>query len=68
MWEGFIAFDQACIRNNGKPPVRNDSQIFDNLVNALPEVDYVFGKFRTRIDFDDVDLEDELRVPNGDRV
>ncbi|MGO9681082.1 MAG: DEAD/DEAH box helicase [Beijerinckiaceae bacterium] len=68
MWEGFIAFDQACIRNNGKPPVRNDSQVFDSLVNALPEVDYVFGKFRTRIDFDDVDLEDELRVPNGDRV
>ena len=65
MWNGFMAFDQTCIRNNGKPPIRIDAEIFDKLVNALPDVDYVFGQFRTRIDFDDVDLEDELRFPKS---
>jgi hypothetical protein len=65
MWDGFLAFDDACIKLGGKPPLRNDLKIFDELVRALPDVDYVAGRFRTRIDIDDVDLEKELRIPKS---
>jgi hypothetical protein len=65
MWGGFIAFDEACIRNGGKPPVRNDAAVFHDLVKALPEVDYVSGKFRTRVELNQIDLEEELRIPKS---
>jgi hypothetical protein len=65
MWNGFLGFDTACVRNNGKPPLRNDAKIFDDLVQALPDMDYVAGRFRTRIEIDDIDLEKELRIPKS---
>lgn len=64
MWDRFLAFDDACVRNGGRPPLRNDARILENLVEALPEVDYVSGKFRTRLEFTG-DLADDLRVPRS---
>lgn len=64
MWEGFRLFDQICVENGGKPPLRADESVLANLVAALPTVDYVDGRFRTRVDMDD-DLGDDLRVPRS---
>jgi hypothetical protein len=35
------------------------------LIAALPDVDYISGKFRSRLEIDEVDLEDELRIPKS---
>ena len=65
MWSRFLGFDRACVDNNGKPPIRNDRGVLDQLIAALPDVDYVSGKFRSRLDIDDASLEDELRIPKS---
>ena len=64
MWNRFLRFDQTCVANGG-PPIRNDATLLDELISALPDVDYVSGKFRARLDIDQVNLEDELRVPKS---
>lgn len=64
MWGRFLAFDEACVRNGGRPPLRNDQQVFKGLVEALPEVDYISGKFRTRLELNE-DVSDDLRVPRS---
>jgi superfamily II DNA or RNA helicase len=65
MWGRFLSFDRACVDNGGKPPIRNDRGVLDELIAALPSVDYILGKFRSRLDIDDVDLEDELLLPKS---
>jgi Type III restriction enzyme, res subunit len=65
MWNRFVTFDRACVSNGGKPPVRNDASVLENLLKALPDVDYVAGKFRSRLDPDSLDFKDELRVPKS---
>ncbi|AND92937.1 RNA helicase [Bradyrhizobium diazoefficiens USDA 110] len=64
-WESFIAYDKACVANGGKPPLRNGDDVLRGLVAALPQMDYVSGKFRTRIDLDDADLSEDLRFPQS---
>ncbi|KAH2819569.1 hypothetical protein KXV85_003511 [Aspergillus fumigatus] len=64
-WGSFLAYDKACVANGGKPPLRNGDDVLRGLVAALPQMDYVSGKFRTRIDLDDADLSDDLRFPQA---
>jgi superfamily II DNA or RNA helicase len=68
MWDRFLKFDRVCVDNGGKPPIRNDASVLESLVAALPSVDYVSGKFRTRIEIDEVNLEEELRIPQSATV
>ncbi|MDQ2081515.1 DEAD/DEAH box helicase family protein [Xanthobacteraceae bacterium Astr-EGSB] len=65
MWNRFLCFDRACVANNGKPPIRNDAGVLEGLIAALPRMDYISGKFRARLDIQDVDLEEELRIPKS---
>lgn len=62
MWNRFLAFDDACVRNGDRPPLRNDASVLADLVGALPEVDYISGKFRTRLNIHS-DLSNDIRVP-----
>lgn len=62
MWRRFLAYDQACIDNNGRPPLR-DRAFVDRILAALPELDYIEGQFRRRADFEDPAIAAELRVP-----
>jgi hypothetical protein len=64
-WKSFLNYDQACVDNGGKPPFRNGEQVLKNLVEALPVMDYVEGKFRNRIDLDEEDLSIDLRFPKA---
>lgn len=57
MWNAYLAFDAAC-QSAGKPPVRNSKEIVRKLLEALPSNDYVGGRFRTRVDFDEIQPED----------
>jgi hypothetical protein len=64
-WLSFLEYDQACVANGGKPPLRNGNEVLRGLVNALPQMDYVSGRFRTRIDLDNADLSKDLRFPKA---
>ena len=64
MWDDFITFDQICIDNGGKPPLRADDSVLQKLIEALPAVDYVDGRFRARAEFG-ADLTEEILVPRS---
>ncbi|WP_417683971.1 DEAD/DEAH box helicase [Roseibium sp.] len=64
-WNSFLTYDAASKANGNKPFVRNDATILENLIAALPTLDYVMGRFRERPDLDDPDLHDELRFPSA---
>lgn len=64
-WQRFLNFDRACVANGGKPPIRNSSKVLQELVKALPEMDYVGGKFRERINLENIDYADDLLVPQS---
>ncbi|MAM40393.1 MAG: RNA helicase [Erythrobacter sp.] len=64
MWGGFLSFDRICMENGGKPPLHAGKEVLEKLVEALPAVDYVDGRFRTRVELDG-DFTDELRVPRS---
>jgi superfamily II DNA or RNA helicase len=64
-WSSFLAFDAASKANGNKPIVRNDATILENLIAALPTLDYVMGRFRERPDLDDPALHDDLRFPSA---
>jgi hypothetical protein len=64
MWSRFRKYDDACIANGGRPPIRNDEGILEKLIEALPSVDYIDGRFRERADLGG-DLEEDLRVPRS---
>jgi superfamily II DNA or RNA helicase len=64
-WNSFISFDKASKENGNKPFVRNDATVLENLIAALPTLDYVMGRFRERPDLDDPDLHDDLRFPSA---
>jgi superfamily II DNA or RNA helicase len=63
MWSRFIAFDRACVENGNRPILRNDEGIFQSLLGAMPEMDYVNGRFRQRVNIGEIELETELRLP-----
>jgi hypothetical protein len=65
IWGSFIDYDRACVASGGKPPIRNDEKVLRNLVDALPKMDYVAGRFRERIDLESADLKDDLRFPRS---
>ena len=62
-WRSFLDYDKASHCRRGEPPLRNGDEVLRSLVSALPQMDYVSGKFRTRIDLDDADLSEDLRFP-----
>lgn len=64
-WSSFLKYDIACRDNGGKPFIRNDGKVLEDLVKALPELDYVAGKFRSRIDLDSADIHNDLRFPSA---
>lgn len=64
-WRSFLAFDAASKANGNKPLVRNDATILENLIAALPNLDYVMGRFRERPDLGDPGLHDDLRFPSA---
>ena len=61
MWDRFLAYDQACVDNGGRPPLQD--QEFVNRLEALPDLDYVEGRFRRRADTTDDAIQAEIRVP-----
>lgn len=65
MWRRFLSYDAQCVRAGGKPPLRNDRKIFEDLVGALPDMDYVGGKFRARMDLDVPEIDQEIRIPKS---
>lgn len=65
MWNNFQKFDDACVANGGKPAIRSSRKVLSDLVAALPSLDYVSGRFRTRLDLDDADLERDLSFPKS---
>ncbi len=67
MWDGFLKFDRECVAQGGRPPLRNDQAILHALINDLPGVDYVEGRFRARLNLNG-DLADDLRVPYSTTV
>lgn len=64
-WNTFLTFDAASKANGNKPFVRNDATILENLIAALPTLDYVMGRFRERPDLDDPGLHEDLRFPSA---
>ena len=64
-WQSFLSFDKACENNGGVPFVRNDQKVLEDLVKALPEQDYIAGKFRSRIDLDGLEIHDDLQFPRS---
>lgn len=64
-WQSFLQYDRACVANGGKPPLRNGADLLRSLVSVLPELDYIEGSFRTRIDLDDDDISEDLRFPSA---
>jgi hypothetical protein len=58
MWEAYKSFDEACLGNDRKPPLRNDVEVVKKLVDAFPESDYIGGRFRQRVDLATVSGED----------
>ena len=65
MWDNFLAFDDACVANGGKPAIRSSRKVLSDLVAALPSLDYISGKFRTRLNLDDAELDRDLRFPKS---
>lgn len=65
MWSRFLSYDRACLENGGKPPIRNDFRVLEGIVSALPEIDYIGGQFRQKIDLKASDFSDELVVPKS---
>ncbi|WP_238114103.1 DEAD/DEAH box helicase [Yoonia sp. I 8.24] len=64
-WNSFLSFDKASMANDNKPFVRNDAAVLENLIAALPTLDYVMGRFRERPELDDPGLHDDLRFPSA---
>ncbi|MBN9546994.1 MAG: DEAD/DEAH box helicase family protein [Alphaproteobacteria bacterium] len=64
-WNSFLEFDSACVANGGKPPLRKGEEVLRQLVTALPNIDYVQGVFRHRIDLEDADLSSDLLFPKA---
>lgn len=64
-WKSFLQYDKACVDNGGKPPLRKGEEVLQKLVAALPEMDYIEGKFRKRINLDEEDLSGDLRFPRA---
>ncbi|WP_200939224.1 MULTISPECIES: DEAD/DEAH box helicase [unclassified Caulobacter] len=62
MWNRFLAYDQACVANGGRPPLR-DQAFVDRVLEALPDLDYVDGQFRRRADLANDGIQAEIRVP-----
>lgn len=67
MWHRFLAYDQACVDNGGRPPLR-DRAFVERILAALPELDYIEGQFRRRANLEDPDIALELRVPLAARI
>lgn len=67
MWRRFLAYDQACVDNGGRPPLR-DRAFVERILAALPELDYIKGQFRRRANLDDPSITSELRVPLAARI
>ena len=63
MFDRFKTFDQVCIDAGGKPPVRNDTAIVAKILEAMPQADYIAGKFRSRTELDDDKIDEDLRFP-----
>lgn len=67
MWHRFLSYDQACVDNGGRPPLR-DRAFVDRMLAALPELDYIEGQFRRRADLEDPNIASDLRVPLAARI
>jgi superfamily II DNA or RNA helicase len=63
MWQRFIRFDEVCGENGGAV-IRTNRSVLDGWLRQLPEVDYVEGKFRSRIEWGEGALGD-IRVPRS---
>ncbi len=62
MWRRFQDYDEACVANNGRPPLR-DRAFVDRILEALPDLDYIEGQFRRRADLEDPGILTDIRVP-----
>ncbi|WIJ25203.1 DEAD/DEAH box helicase [Devosia sp. RR2S18] len=62
-WKSFLHYDAECVKNGGKPFIRNDAKVLNDLIAALPMMDYVAGKFRQRLDLGSDEIHEDLRFP-----
>lgn len=67
-WKSFLTYDKACVDNGGKPPLRNGEEVLRKVVDALPPMDYIQGRFRQRLDLELEDLSGDLRFPTASLV
>lgn len=63
LWRRYTDFDDACLKNDRRPPLRNDKEAVQEILRAFPLNDYVARKFRKRINFEDPDLSKDIRLP-----
>ena len=63
-WKRYRTFDEACAEQGGNPFLRNENFI-DDLLEQLPDQDYIQGRFRRRPDFTMKNVSEELLVPQS---
>lgn len=63
-WKRYLTFDEACAEQGGNPFLRNENFV-EELLEQLPDQDYIQGRFRTRPDFTKKNVSEELMVPQS---
>jgi len=65
VWNSYLEFDSECQKAGGRPPIRTGFAIARDLIGALPEIDYSFGRFRRKVPLDSEAIDEHLRVPQS---
>lgn len=64
MWRRFQKFDAIC-REKGRPPIRKDDEMLQKILEAIPDAEYIKGKFRARFDPDADWVVGDIRMPKS---
>ncbi|KQP52482.1 hypothetical protein ASF41_12595 [Methylobacterium sp. Leaf111] len=64
MWRRFGIFDDLCAEGNGPPSLRTGKEILRRLAATMPSIDYVDGRFRTRLDPNSIP-DGDIRIPKS---
>ena len=64
MWQRFLTFDKLCLKEKGPPKLSTGEEILRKLAATMPAIDYVDGRFRTRLDPNSIPADD-IRIPKS---